>query len=193
MDKPARRGCGHNPFSHQRANLAGADWPGPASRWAGDVCFEHRASLLRQGHLWGSCGHRRPGRGVETPRCPLTLRVSLPPPRTYCVPGLTGTQSPWARFSHFKFLVHYLLVNSVLCNHYLYLIPEHSISPKETPSPLAITLRHPRVPFPSVPEPVLGVSHTWTHTPRGLPCLVPSPSVVLGERADKNHENEHTM
>ncbi|XP_039104029.1 uncharacterized protein LOC120242367 isoform X2 [Hyaena hyaena] len=41
---------------------------------------------------------------------------------------------------------------------------------------------HPRAPFPSGEKPVLDVSRTWTHTPRGLPCLVPSLSVACSRR-----------
>ena len=38
--------------------------------------------------------------------------------------------------------------------------------------------RPPRAPYLSVEEPVLGMSHTWTHTPCSLLCLVPSLSIV---------------
>ena len=57
------------------------------------------------------------------------------------------------------------------------------VTPEETPSPSPlIPPPHlpgpPRASFPSVDEPVLDVSRTWTHTSRGLSCLVPSLSVV---------------
>lgn len=71
----------------------------------------------------------------------------------------------------------------MLCNHHLGLVPEHSINPKETLFPSAITLvplpsPSPLTSFPSADEPGLAVSHTGTHTPCGLVCLVPSLSVV---------------
>lgn len=39
----------------------------------------------------------------------------------------------------------------------------------------------PRTPFPSMDESGLDTSHTWTHSPCGLLCLIPSLSVVGSE------------
>ena len=67
-----------------------------------------------------------------------------------------------------------------MCNHHPCLIPEHSITPESNPGLIS---HHPRPPVPASPLPVRGWaysgrSHTWTHTPRGLSCLVPSLSVT---------------
>ena len=145
-------------------------------------------------HLWSSAvrpirvsraagGPSRPPSAVN-PSSPVTTRHHKPPPRWLL---------SWSNISTEVSLTchtsHPVEVNSSvafgtfakLCNHHLYPAPEHSHL-TETSSPPAGTPSPgpgpPRVPSPSVDGSVLHVSHTWTHTPCGLSCVVPSLSVL---------------
>ena len=75
-------------------------------------------------------------------------------------------------------------IRSEPCTHHCYLLPEHSLTLKGSPVPVSIHPHSPSPPpaptnpLPSVDERVPDVSHTWTHTPWGLSCRVPSLSVV---------------
>ena len=74
-----------------------------------------------------------------------------------------------------------LNIFTLLCNHHTLSSSRTFCPPKTKLTPISGPLPQPpapRAPFPSMEEPVLDVSHTWTHTPWGRLCLVPSVSVV---------------
>lgn len=94
---------------------------------------------------------------------------SFPGPRDQTLHRL-GPQRP-----HFNYLKgnSSVVLNTLtmLCNHHLGLVPEHSITLKGNLGLITlISPRPPRAPSLSVEEPVLDVSHAWT-PPRGACCV----------------------
>lgn len=167
MDKPAP-GTGRTALSASRKpNRTGAARP---QRPGGRTTRVSRTEPLCCDRLSAGGGHRGPGPGrggglppTHTPGVPFSSETYRVPGPDWC-PAPTGT----FLFSSVPFSAF-----PVLGTHHLHLIPEHSVGPKETSSPSAITPRPPRALVPGVEEPGLGVLHTQPRWPPASGSLPP--------------------